>query len=292
MRARNLTVAVIGIAVGIGAAMGALYFRTVEVEDARRSGFSIGHQVWKGEITVTGDVTILGSLAIEPGTTVRFAVGDDRGKGDEVPADGFNDLDPTRLLAYGRTHSNILVIGKVTAVGTEDRPITLTSASERPTFADWEAFLWTGNGSRLEGMVVEYTRNGLNPVGDQPDTVIGGNTLRHCLWGCISAGHSPVQIIENHASDCGHEGIDVQGADMVIRGNLIEDCNGGIVILGGSPIVENNTMRRTGGGIHVAPGATPTMAGNVHEPAPPDSALEWRYGTFRYKMYAGPAVDR
>lgn len=68
--------------------------------DQSISGGFRGDQTWSGEILITGDVVIDGNLTVLAGTVVRFAVGDDQGTGEEIAADGFNDNDPTRLLAY------------------------------------------------------------------------------------------------------------------------------------------------------------------------------------------------
>ncbi len=263
----------------------ATIFLPTTVQNTGRHGMHIGPEKWRGTITITGDVLLLGDLSIDPGTTVRFEVGDDQHSGDEVPADGYNDNDPTRLLAYGKTHSNIIVLGKVIAIGSKNAPIIFTSASTTPHLADWEAIIFNGDGSIIDSAVVEYSRNGINPIGDQSHSMLRHNDIRHTMWGGISSGHSSVRVIDNHISDCGHEGVDVQGGDQIVRGNVIEDCHAGIVILGGSPTVENNVIRNAGDDIHVVAGATPKMSGNTFVPAPPDSSREWRYDNFAYTMY-------
>jgi len=60
------------------------FFSTEQVSNAKISGIYLGNQVWSGEIIITGDTEILGNLTVLPGTTVKFAVGDDQKKGDEV----------------------------------------------------------------------------------------------------------------------------------------------------------------------------------------------------------------
>ena len=76
------------------------FFSTEKVLNAKRSGMYFGNQIWSGAIIITGDTEILGNLTVLPGTNVKFVVGDDQKKGDEVEKDGFNDNDPTRLKSY------------------------------------------------------------------------------------------------------------------------------------------------------------------------------------------------
>jgi len=247
-----------------------------------------GDQTWSGEILVTGDVRIGGDLTILPGSVVRFAVQDDRQLGEEIPPDGYNDLDPTRLLEYEKTHSGLYISGKLTAVGTPDEQILFTSAAEEPNYADWVSIGFGGDGSIIEYCIVEWARNGITPGRDQPNTIIRNNVINYTLWGSISSGFSGAHIYNNEIWESGHEGIDVQGGDPIIENNIIYNANAGIVILSGSAIVRNNTMINVGNGIHVAEGATPTLENNHIELAPEDSTKEWRYGDFAYTMVKTP----
>ncbi len=266
-------------------------FSTSEIKNISRSGFYLGNQVWSENIEITGDTTILGNLTVLPGTFVRFVVGDDQKTGDEVPADGYNDLDPTRLRSYSTTHSNLLVLRKIIAIGTKDAPITFTSASKTPTYADWEALLFSGNGSRLDSVIVEYSRNGVNPIGRQPNSVLQNSIVRHTLWGAVSSGSSPIQVLNNQLSDCGHEGVDIQSGSQIVRGNTIEDCHAGIVVLGGSPVIEDNRISNVSDGIHVGEQATPIMKNNEIILASPEQEREWRYGEFKYRLWDPPTVE-
>lgn len=254
----------------------------------RLSGLQFGNQRWAGEILITGDVIVVGDLTVEPGTIVRFAVGDDQALGNEIAADGNNDADPTRLLSYARSHSDLAVLGKLTASGSASAPITFTSAADRPALADWQGLGFTGDGSVLGRLVVEWSRNGITPKGSQPNSVLRNSTIRHTMWGCVSGGTAGMQVLDNTISDCGHEGVDVQGGDMVIRGNAIADSNSGIVVLGGSPIIEGNTLTNVGDGIGPSPlRGTPRIGANSITLAPPNSTLEWRYGNFAYRIFGG-----
>lgn len=252
----------------------------------RLSGFQIGNQRWSGDILITGDVVIVGDLAVDPGVTVRFAVGDDQALGNEVAADGFNDADPTRLASYARTHSDLAVLGRLTARGSAGAPITFTSAAGRPALADWQGVSFSGDGSVLEGVTVEWSRNGVTPRGAQPNSVLRNSVVQHTMWGCVSGGVSGMQVLDNTISDCGHEGVDVQDGNMVVRGNTITDSHSGIVVLAGSPTIEGNTLTNVGDGIGPTPlRGTPRIGVNTITLAPRDSTLEWRFGAFAYRMY-------
>lgn len=253
------------------------------------SGFFMESQIWSGEVVVTGDVTIWQDLTILPGTIVRFAVQDDQHQGYETPADGYNDLDPTRLMSYGITHSSLTVKGKLNAVGTPEERILFTSAAESPKLADWEAIHPQGDGSLIEWAIIEWSRNGITP-GDQPtpNSIFRNNVIRHTLWGAISTGWSSCQVYNNEIYECGHEGVDVQGGNPIIENNTIYDSHCGIVILRGSAVVKDNVMRNVGNGIHVGKNATPVLENNHIVLAPHDSKKEWRYGDFAYRMFGDP----
>ena len=259
-----------------------------EINNQEISGEFRESQIWSGEILITGDVFILKDLTILPGTVVKFAVQDDEQRGMETPADGFNDLDPTRLLSYGKSHSFLMVRGKLTSSGTPENKITFTSAAENPKIADWESISIEGDGSLIEHSIIEWSRNGITPGRNTPNSIFRNNIVRQTLWGAISAGASSCQIYDNEIYECGHEGIDVQGGTPVIENNIIHDCHAGIVILDGSPVVKNNIIKNVGSGVHVEEIASPTLENNQVELAPSDSEKEWRYGNFAYVMFGDP----
>lgn len=278
------------VALVLTAGIGSMnFFSTRKTANTRVSGLYFGNHEWSGEITITGDTEIFGNLTILPGTVVKFEVGDDRRLGDEVEKDGFNDNDPTRLRSYTTNHASLFVFHKLIARGTKEQNILFTSAAEKPYLADWESIVFRGNGSILDHVVVEYTRNGLNPVGHQPDSVITHSIVRHTLWGAISSANSSIQIINNDLSDAGHEGIDLAyKAAQVVRGNTIEDCHTGIAVIDGSAIIENNTIKNCGDGIFINEGASPKVSNNTIILAPADSKREWRYGNYAIPIFGYP----
>jgi hypothetical protein len=265
------------------------FFATKKIQNTSISGNFFGNQVWSGEISITGDVKVLGNLTVLPGTTVKFYVGDDQSEGEEVPSDGFNDQDPTRLKSYATTHSSLFVLKKLIARGEPSRPVIFTSAAEQPDLADWEAIIFCGNGSIVDRVIVEYTRNGLNPCGKQPDSVIQNSISRHALWGAISSAGSNIKIINNHLSDAGHEGIDLKfnGSQEVI-GNIIDDCHAGIISLAGAQIIKDNVITNCGDGVNINPGSQAISINNTFVPAPENSQRVWRYGNYEIPVFGDP----
>ncbi|MHB8894638.1 MAG: right-handed parallel beta-helix repeat-containing protein [Candidatus Geothermincolia bacterium] len=101
------------------------------------SGQLAQSETWSGDVSLTGDVIVpVGmTLTLSPGTTLRFAPGqDDQGTG----------ADP---------HLGELVVrGNLVAAGTQASPILMTSASASPASGDWQ-------GIRVEANVSGQTVN-------------------------------------------------------------------------------------------------------------------------------------
>jgi len=265
------------------------FFSTTKIVNAKISGRYFGNQIWGGEIIITGDTEILGNLTVLPGSVVKFVVGDDRRQGDEVEKDGFNDNDPTRLKSYTTTHASLFVLRKLIAQGTKDKKIVFTSNAEKPYLADWEAVVWQGNGSIIDNVIVEYTRNGLNPIDKQPNSVIQNSISRHAMWGAISAANSNIKIVNNHLSDAGHEGIDLKfNGNQEVANNIIEDCHTGIASIAGSQLIENNTITNCGDGVYIDPKSNAKSINNTFVSAPAGSVREWRYGNYAIPIFGNP----
>lgn len=267
------------------------FLSTTQKSDTSISGWFIGNQIWSGSIAVTGDVEILGNLTVLPGTTVTFSIGDDRHRGDEVPPDGFNDKDPTRLQSYSTTHSSLFVLKKFVAKGTQTQPILFTSAAQKPNVADWEAIIFRGDESIVDNVTVEYTRNGLNPIGKQPNSVIQNTISRHAMWGAISSANSNIKIINNYLSGAGHEGIDLKfNGNQEVSGNTIDDCHTGIASIAGSQMIKKNTITNCGDGVYISPESSATSIDNTFTPAPAESQRVWRYGDYEIPIFEYPEL--
>ncbi|QQG44428.1 MAG: right-handed parallel beta-helix repeat-containing protein [Candidatus Roizmanbacteria bacterium] len=265
------------------------FFSTTKTANVKISGVLLGNQIWSEEIIITGDTEIIGNLTVLPSTIVKFVVGDDRGMGDEVEKDGFNDNDPTRLKSYTKTHSSLFILGKLIAQGRKDKKIIFTSSAEKPYLADWEAIVWQGDGSIIDNVIVEFTRNGLNPIGKQPNSVIQNSISRHSMWGAISAANSNIKIINNILSDAGHEGIDLKSkGNQEVIGNVIDDCHTGIASMAGSQLIKNNTITNCGDGVYIDSKSSAISVGNIFASAPEDSKREWRYGNYVIPIFGYP----
>ncbi len=258
------------------------------IADKKLHGFSLGNQEWSGTITLTGDTTVIGNLWIKPGTKVLFEVGDDQGTGDEIQPDGYNDADPTRLSAYTKSHSALIVLGVLIAKGSSEKQIIFTSASSNPTYADWESICFSGSGSQFEYVLVEYARNGINPMLPHQKFSVRNSLFRHNYWSGLSLSRSDAEITECELSDSGHEGIDLQSGNCILKNNTIRDCHAGIVILAGHAVIEGNKISDCGAGIHIGDNATATLSNNEIRLASPYSKREWRYKNHAYAMFASP----
>ena len=288
---KNILYGLVGIIAIAGVVFVFKFLATSQKSNVSISGWYFGNQSWSGEMAVTGDVAIMGNLTVLPGTTVKFFVGDDRHGGDEIPPDGFNNRDPTRLKSYTTTHAGLFVWRKLVADGTTAQPILFTSAAEKQDLADWEAIVFQGDGSVINNVIVEYTRNGINPVGKQPNSIIQNTISRHAMWGAISAANSNIRIMNNHLSDAGHEGIDLKfNGDQEVTGNVIEDCHTGIASIAGSQIIKNNTITNCGDGVYIDPKSSAVSINNTFVSAPADSTRVWRYGDYTIPVFDYPEL--
>ncbi|MBU0480116.1 MAG: right-handed parallel beta-helix repeat-containing protein [Proteobacteria bacterium] len=100
---------------------------------------------WSGQVTVTGDVYVPPgvTLTVLPGTIVRFK------RIEENMDNNLYGLDSPYYPV-----AEIIIRGKLLAVGTPDKNIVFTSAELEPQPADWGAINFLGS----EGNVVKYTK--------------------------------------------------------------------------------------------------------------------------------------
>lgn len=215
------------------------------------AGYIENYEIWRGEHHVTGDVWVRSgaTLIIEPGTTVTIAANSDEHNllSDELDLrigintgeriDGVHNGEPFRDEQH---HISLWIEGTLNAVGTQERPITITSDSPRPTRYDWNRIqIWNG---QISYATIEYYRI-IHTI--TANVEISNSTLRY-IGECGICAYSNARIIGNRIFDAGHELIDVKG-DPVIRDNIIgpNPEHACIHVVEGNPIIENNQIHES-----------------------------------------------
>jgi len=114
--------------------------------------------VWEGRIRVTGDVLVKegATLTVKPGTVVRFDTLDAK-----LDKDGGRNM--LGLDSPYFPGAEIIVRGRILAVGTSDRPITFTSSDKAAKPGAWGAINLLGsNGNVIEYCRIYYAYNGVH----------------------------------------------------------------------------------------------------------------------------------
>lgn len=243
--------------------------------NATTSGTIARDEIWRGEIHLTGDITMANgaTLTIEPGTVVYIASnGDDQ----HCCAGDFDDEytrsnnDPTR---FGSWNMNAILIdgrgGIIHAVGTSEKPIAFRPEGDNTSPAQWD-------GVYIERGTIQYTillyggHTVIQPLGKSGEVIeIAHNEVRYFLWAGIDAHTTNVWIHNNIVEGGGHHGIGIHNDNVVVenniimncqtgvnlhqqdnanvRNNLILDCTNGIAVNGTNSIITNNTVARVKG---------------------------------------------
>ncbi|HEY3348124.1 MAG TPA: NosD domain-containing protein [Nitrospirota bacterium] len=113
---------------------------------------------WSGNIRVTGDVLVKegATLTVLPGTFVRFDTIENK-----LASDGGGKLLGTSNPYF--PGAEIIVRGRILAVGTPDQPITFTSADPQPRPGIWGAINLLGtNGNVIEYCHIYYAYNAVH----------------------------------------------------------------------------------------------------------------------------------
>ena len=119
----------------LGPSQSTTHLADTVIDDAR---------TWSGIVRISGIVTVKknGHLTIAPGTRIVF---------DRIDRDGDQIGD-----------GEILVEGGLTAVGTKDAPILLTSGESKPQKADWKyLYLDFAKKGEVEYLISEYAYSGI-----------------------------------------------------------------------------------------------------------------------------------
>lgn len=190
---------------------------------------------------VNGDIRIKGGsvLTIEPGVEVRFAS---------------KDYTPDSI---GATMTELIVQGGLLASGTENKPITFTSAENFPRKECWGGVIFYGTNQAeniLRHVTVLFAETGIKSEGATPSIEncefgycgtamdmglstslnIKGNTIRDCTIGLFSNGSN---VRNNLFISCGLA-ISAMGDDY-IENNTIDSISC-IDIINGRPTIKNN----------------------------------------------------
>lgn len=237
-------------------------------------------ETWQGEMHIVGDIIVEKgyTLTIEPGTIITVAAKQDlhnlctyepdlrqgiRGRNEVLPP-GYEGIHPGEPFRDEENHTSIHIYGTLHAVGTPDQMITITSDSPEPDIWDWNFFSFQDG--ILSYCIMEYYRI-LHPGNG---TTVSHNILRHAGECAIGAGQSDngTTLIEyNSISYAGHELIDIQEGNPVIRYNYLGPnpgtcCRAGIVVVDGTPVITDNEIFGCNHGILIL-GGTPKIINNT-----------------------------
>jgi len=180
-------------------------------------------QTWSGTVVIDGVVQFApeATLTVMPGTVVKFTKTDTDG-------DGIGE-------------NEIYVQGRIIAKGTDDRPITFTSAEEKKRPGDWGALnimVSEGKENVLDHCIIEYGYRGFHMHFSKG--VLSNCKLRHNYLG--------VQCQDSELTISGCEITDNKGAvvfkdsKLKITGNRISDNYWGIRFLYGEAEITGNTL--------------------------------------------------
>ena len=177
-----------------------------------------GFKIWRGTILIEGDVVIpQGSqLNIEAGTKIYFAPNRD-----------------AQNSGTDKTRSELIVRGKLIAVGSADRKIVFSTQSRSPRMGDWYGmqFLHSDAGCVLQYAVVEYAYNGITIK--NTDFALSHCEIRYNYnSGIRTEVKAKPQILQNILTENGYAGLVCElGAAPVLTDNLISQNSMGVVVL-------------------------------------------------------------
>jgi hypothetical protein len=219
------------------------------------------NETWSGVILVTGDLEA-DNLVIEPGTIVFIeANSDDQAGGGDSEVDPMN---PHEFQGedYSITHIDIRVREALTARGTAEDPIIITSTAESPGLADWDHINFQEG--ILEYAVVEH---GWGVSIGSSDAVVSHCVIRNVLqqglmfgtWPEAGITGTPVspEITCNYMYNFGHMAVQSFFSEPYIAHNIFIQRNtadpelyqylslgenGGLDIHGGGGTIEHNFL--------------------------------------------------
>jgi hypothetical protein len=158
---------------------------------------------WRGSILVRGFVVVApqATLRVEPGTVVRFA-----------------------KTAIGHL-PNLVIQGRLHAVGTVDQPIVFTSDSSSPSQGEWGGIvlLSTEKRNQLDQCRIKYAQNGIDTRFSS--ITLNAVSIEQAQTGVLSYD-SVVQMTGGSVVDSG-TGIEIHTGEFEAKGITVSSCQRG-----------------------------------------------------------------
>jgi hypothetical protein len=219
---RLLSVALIACGLGVSAVWSSSFAQSDYTNVAISGPVTSG--VWSGVITMTGDVVINSSetITITPGTRVLAALTSDY----SAPESADQRVE-------------LIVLGSLVVTGTDSQPITFTSASESPSWAEWYGIRFlAGSSGTIENAFIEYGTHALSLLDDSTLTV-RHSTVRQNRH-LVTSGHAYASGL--YAS--GNFSLTVENTLFVRNGAYVDRPSFGNVYGGQLYLNGGNTMIR------------------------------------------------
>jgi len=201
-----------------------------QYEHTTTSGTLSHDETWRGNITLTGDVTVPSgiTLTIVPGTEITFPSG-----------------------------KELYVYGTLLAEGTLSKRIVFNSQSQNSHIVRFNNS--SSNGSRLNYCTLQYSNKGIYI--DQSNPLIKNSEIRHCYYGIYNNQGRPL-IDNNDISDCsyGIYNYNSQG-NFEIKNNSINHSAYGIYNYSASPDIHSNEMYGGAFGLRCNNYSSPVLCG-------------------------------
>lgn len=176
---------------------------------------------WRGSVLVRGFVVVApqATLRIEPGTVVRF------------------------MATSSQQAPNLVIQGRLQAIGTSERPIVLTSALAQPVRGAWGGivFLSTEKRNLLERCRIEFAETGIDvrfsSVTLKSISIVQAQTALLSHDGAVQIANGVISDSEN--------GIEIYDSEFEAKDLTVLSCQRGCVLIKSSallisPRIQNN----------------------------------------------------
>ncbi len=158
-------------------------------------------------------------------------------------------IEPGVEVQFGGNFS-IAVLGRLNAIGTQDKRIEFTSNQYAPQSGDWNTIDIEGTQlSSLSYCIIEYAKNGISVRNG--NAAIESCTVSRCKQNGIAATNGDLSLQNSNISLCLQNGIDATSSYVTARGNIVmQNEGGGVLVSGdGNVVIQSNTIIGNGEGI-------------------------------------------